>query len=411
MYSCKCVYFIMVVSLFCTAFAFSIRISAPHGVNLFGDIPVSNNEFAQRMDSESRKRLETLVVDYMAMTQVTAASIAVARDGQVLYANGFGRASVEDNENAAIRHKFRVASVSKTVCLVTILKLIETGRLSLDDFVFSEKLLGKMLYRNFTDVTERLAKVTVRQLLHHSGGFWMGYIQEYPEMSNIEYLNWALVANGSLQQEPGTVHIYSDFGFFLLGRVVEVVTSTPYVEFVYEHVFGPMGVKGAFIAGPHREDRQTDEVVYYSRVPPPTLPYTCAPNMRRWDALGAWAFVPLDLLHFLNTLETFLSPASRALMLTPNPIFPRRGLCWMVESRTPGEIEYFHRGWMPGTGAHVQRFEAEGHVYTYALAMSDEFQYNQTHYVDTLWLPIRTLLREAKFVEQSASGVGINLYI
>ena len=89
----------------------------------------------------------------------------------------------------------------------------------------------------------------------------MGYIQEYPEMPNTEYLNWALVANGSLQQEPGTVHIYSDFGFFLLGRVVEVVTSTQYINFVRSEVFGPMGVQGAFIAGPRREERQPNEVV------------------------------------------------------------------------------------------------------------------------------------------------------
>ena len=70
----------------------------------------------------------------------------------------------------------------------------------------------------------------MRHLLHHSGGFLMGYIQEYPEMSNTEYLNWALVADGSLrvQQDPGTVHIYSDFGFFLLGRVVKVVAGTQY---------------------------------------------------------------------------------------------------------------------------------------------------------------------------------------
>ena len=94
----------------------------------------------------------------MAKTQVTGASLAVARDGQVLYANGFGWANVEENEKSAIRHKFRVASVIKTVCLITILKLIEADRLSMDDLVFSEKLLRKLLYRNFT-VNARLAKV------------------------------------------------------------------------------------------------------------------------------------------------------------------------------------------------------------------------------------------------------------
>ena len=129
-------------------------------IRVFGDIPISDNEFAQRMDAGSRKKLENLIVDYMAKTQVTGASIAVARDREVLYANGFGWASVEEDEKTAIWHKFRVASVSKTVCLVAILKLIEADRLSLDDFVFGEKLLGKLLYRNFT-VNARLAKVII----------------------------------------------------------------------------------------------------------------------------------------------------------------------------------------------------------------------------------------------------------
>ena len=63
-------------------------------LRVFGDIPISINEFAQRMNGDFRKKLENILVNYMAKTQVSGVSLTLARGGQVLYTNGFDWANV-----------------------------------------------------------------------------------------------------------------------------------------------------------------------------------------------------------------------------------------------------------------------------------------------------------------------------
>ena len=147
------------------------------------------------------------------------AALAVARDGKVLYANGFGWA---DDKNAThYRNKFRIPSVSKSITLTCVLRLVENGSLDLDEKVFSDRLLGRFLHSNFTDTTGRVHKVTVYHLLTHSNGFPESDIQEFQEMLNAEYLSWAVEAYAPLQLEPDTKYVYCNFGFFLLRRIVE----------------------------------------------------------------------------------------------------------------------------------------------------------------------------------------------
>ena len=141
------------------------------------DYPVSDNEFAWRIDSELRQKLERMVVNYLGEAFVPGATLAVARYGKVLYANGFGGA---DDENAThYRNKFRIARVSKPITLTCVLRLVENGSLDLDEKVFSDRFLGRFLHPNFTDTTGRVHKVTVRHLLSHSSGFPESDIQEF----------------------------------------------------------------------------------------------------------------------------------------------------------------------------------------------------------------------------------------
>ena len=246
------------------------------------DYPVSDNEFARRIDSESRKKLERMVVKYLEDASMPGAALAVERDGEVLYANGFGWA---DEENAThYRNKFRIASVSKPITLFCFLSWIEDGWLGLEEKVFSDSLLGRFLSPNFTDTTGRVHKVTVRHLLTHSSGFPEGDIQEHQEMSNAEYLRWAVEAFAPLQIEPDTRYIYCNFGFFLLGRIVEVLTARPYADFIQQSVFYLMEVKGAIISGNLPGDRAPDEVVYYGYNTSNMAPYTL--NLQRLDSAG-----------------------------------------------------------------------------------------------------------------------------
>ena len=326
--------------------------------------PVSENEYARNIDFDSRTKIETIVVNYTKSNDIPGASIAIAQDGKVTYANGFGWANLEKDEKTHYQNIFRVASVSKPITLVGILHLIENDKLELDELVFSQKLLGRILSPNITNTTgmmSKLSKVTVRHLLHHSGGFWWGLIQEHQHLSNTEYLNWALQEYGSEQLEPGTKYTYSNFGFFLLGRVIEAASGMLYEEYIKSSVLGPMGVRGAIIAGNTLADRAPDEVVYYSWDTLNIAPYIF--NMKRKAASGGWALSTFELLRFMNALHSFLKPASTAAMIASNPVNNQTGLCWNVNDRRESNIEYWHGGDLPGTFAHTHHWASGGHVY------------------------------------------------
>lgn len=149
-------------------------------MNAFHDYPVSENEYFLKIDSESRRKIEQIMVKYAGRSGIPGASLAVARDGEILYANGFGWDNLETEEKTHYRSIFRVGHVSKAITLAGILHLVDDGALSLEDFVFGEKLLGKIIHFNFTNTNLILIlkSLTVRHLLDHSSGFSVKWLSE-----------------------------------------------------------------------------------------------------------------------------------------------------------------------------------------------------------------------------------------
>ncbi len=126
--------------------------------------------------------------------------------------------------------------------------------------MFSGRLLGAILRPNLTDEIEKLKNVTIRHLLQHSGGFWQDDAQDLQLLTNTEYLNWALETYGPDMNEPATSYLYSNFGFFLLGRVIERITGLEYEDYIQRYVFAPMNITGAFIGGSLPDERRPLEV-------------------------------------------------------------------------------------------------------------------------------------------------------
>lgn len=246
--------------------------------------------------------------------------------------------------------------------------------------------------------------MTVRHLLHHSGGFRWGLIQQHPDLSNAEYMNWAIKEYGEDQGEPGTSYMYSNFGFFLLGRVIEAASGMPYEKYINSSVLHPMGVRGAIIAGNTLDDRAPDEVVYYSWDPLDMAPYIF--NMHRKAASGGWALSTFDVLHFLNSLHTFLKSETIRDMISPNPVNNRTGLCWNVDDRHESKLSYWHRGDLPGTFAHAHHWESGGHVYTYAFAMNRDYYLLQPKdYDDFVFEPLKKIIEESYVMSGTSGGM------
>ena len=171
-----------------------------------------------------------------------AASVAVMRDGVLEHAAAFGRRSGE--EPVAPDHRFRVASISKTITAIAVLQLVEAGVVALD-----EPVGGRVAARlGVGQPTARVADLTVRHLLTHRSGFG-----QYENLFFAEQVDScdaaATVGVTGPIGEPGTGFRYSNLNFCLLGIVVEVLTGRPYHEVVEEQLLAPLGITGMRLAG------------------------------------------------------------------------------------------------------------------------------------------------------------------
>src|SRR5262249_15204864 len=143
-----------------------------------------------------------------------------------------------------------------------------------------------------------------------------------------ELIAWTL-ANRPLAVAPGSVFNYSNFGYCLLGRVIEKISGQPYDAYVRDSVLARCGITGMRIAGSTRAERANGEAVYYHATHDPY-----GTNMPRIDSSGGWMASAPDLVRFatrvdgLSQVPIILEPATVALMTTPSPVHPRYARGW-----------------------------------------------------------------------------------
>lgn len=174
---------------------------------------------------------------------------AVVRDGRPIYARGFGLADLSHRVPIGPDTVFEIASISKQFTAVAVLLLEADGKLRLDDSVQQHlPELGMLIAQ----------PVTLRQLLHHTGGL-VGY-QELMELAGVAYEDVVRPADvlrtiailPALHSPPGTRHSYSDTGYFLLAQVVARLGGGSLDAFLQKRVFGPLGMSSSYVYNDHR---------------------------------------------------------------------------------------------------------------------------------------------------------------
>jgi CubicO group peptidase (beta-lactamase class C family) len=304
---------------------------------------------SQPVPTESQlARMGEIANRFMIKYKVPGLSVAIARHGQFVYRKGFGLADVASGEKVTPDHLFRIASVSKPITSVAIFTLIEKGRLKLRDRVFGrDAVLGTDFGKSYS---ERVQKITLEDLLTHTCGGWdmaaNDPMFENPGMNSHALIRWTL-QNQPLQYDPGTHYVYSNFGYCILGRVIEKVGGQTYAEFVEQNVLAKCGVSDMRIAGNTLLDTAPREVVYYGQNG--ESPYDM--NVRRMDAHGGWIATPSDLVNFAMRVDGFsytpniLEPATIDTMTTPTSLNPDYAKGWMVNTLN----NWWHNGTLPGT--------------------------------------------------------------
>lgn len=271
--------------------------------------------------------IDTQITNFMAQYNVPGASIAVTKNGRLVYTKGYGMADAEAVEAVDTASLFRIASLSKFITAIGIMKLVEDDELELTDKVFGEgglldTTLGTRPYPAYVE------DITVEQLLRHEGGGW-GNSSSDPAFAqstlNLDQLiGWA-IDNRPLAHAPGTYTDYSNLGFMILGRIIEKVSGQSYVDFIQEHVLTQAGVTNMEIGASTLAGRKPNEVKYYGQSG--QNPYGYNSNaFSRLRAAGSWIASAIDIMRIMvhvdgfSTVPDILEPATITTMSTPSTI-------------------------------------------------------------------------------------------
>jgi CubicO group peptidase (beta-lactamase class C family) len=191
--------------------------------------------------------MSSLARAFMQQYDVPGLSVAVGRAGTLVYEDAFGFADLEKREAVSPMHLFRIASVSKPITSVAIFSLIEEGRIRLTDRIFGPDAITGSDYEMppYRLDRPRVDDITVEHLLTHTAGAWRNSADDPMfmnlEMNHSQLIQWTL-RNRPLDHSPGQNIAYSNFGYCVLGRVIEKVTGQPYAAYVRNSVLKRCGI-------------------------------------------------------------------------------------------------------------------------------------------------------------------------
>lgn len=241
--------------------------------------------------------IPALVAGFARDYDVPALALAVSRRGRLVHTCGHGMTDPAGGRPVSAQHTlFRIASISKPITSAAIMRLAAEGLLTLDDPVFGPggHLTGLL---DGPPADPRAAGITVRHLLRHACGGWAGDRRDpmftRPDLSAAQLVDTVL-RERRLDHDPGTHYAYSNFGYCILGRLIEKITGTTYEEHLRASLLADCGITGMYLAADGYQGRRPEEVTYHDRdgYDPYDLP------VRRMDAHGGWLASAVDLLRF-----------------------------------------------------------------------------------------------------------------
>ncbi len=339
---------------------------------------------------------DQLMIRLITKWQIPGGAIGVARDGRLVLARAYGQANRDARQPVLPDALFRIASLSKSLTSAAILTLVEQGRLDLDAKAF--RLLDlRPASGGITD--PRMRDITVRDLLDHTGG-WdrdaspLGDPMFPPTSEKAAQTLRAsrpascetiarFMLNQRLNFAPGTSYSYSNFGYCVLGLIIEKTTRQSYEDYVKSVVLAPLGITRMRLGHTRLSQSAPGEVRYYlypgapaalPSVFPDITNAVAAPyggfHLEAMAANGGWIASTPDLLRFLTSLEgrraptVFRSRDTLDLMTARPPVPYWSGkqyyyaFGWLVRPTSAG-ANWWHNGSLPGTATYLVR-AAEG---------------------------------------------------
>lgn len=290
-----------------------------------------------------KKSVETgqsLIKDLMTKEAIPGFSVAVMKDGQFVWSEGFGYADLETHIPVTPQTRFRIGSLSKLLTAAAVAKLYEQGSLDLDAPV--QKYVASFPKKEF--------EITPRQLLGHLTGIRHYKSGEAISATRYESVSDALkiFQDDDLLYQPETKYQYSSWGYVLLSAAVEGASKKDFLDLMSEQVFSPLKMTNTF------PDDNKKIVEYRSRFYGKTADNkwnneVYADTSDRWAA-GGFVSNAEDLVVFASEMmkNGYLKPETRSLIFTSQKLKDGKetgvGFAWRIGKDSKGRTIYHHGG-------------------------------------------------------------------
>jgi len=343
-------------------FTMDVEAEAPHKITRFdlNAIPRPVEFPVERMSQSELLAALREKLDKDSAADKFAGAVIVAKDGKVIFKGAYGMADREKKIPNTPETRFRIGSMNKMFTATSILQLVQAGKMSLSD------PMGKYItdYPN----KEVASKVTIQQLLTHTGGtgdiFGPEFDTHRKELRTLQdYVT--LYGKRGLEFEPGSRWEYSNYGFLLLGMVVERVSGKSYYDYVNENIYGPAGMSAS--GSLTEEQTVANRSIGYTysgggglQPNTDTLPY------RGTSAGGGYSTVE-DLLKFAIAVTNHkVLDAKNTELLTTGKVNTARGVKYafgFMDDDTDATMRHFgHGGGAPGMNGDLEIYPQSGYV-------------------------------------------------
>jgi len=295
----------------------------------------SNTGESSSVSNTSLEDITTGFKQLMTIYRIPGAQVAITRNNKIVYLESFGNADIDAEIAVDNNSLFRIGSISKPITLTAISKIIADGELSLDDRVFGpSSILGTTFGVLPYDSEEE--SITIEHLIEHTAGFTNSPIDIMFDDNTLTHaeLIAKVLDERSLASFPGSAYEFSNFGYSLLGRVIEKITGKSYETYVKESILAPMEISKMTIGLNAKSESIEQEVTYYTNFSYPYIdPYSF--NINRMDSHGGWIASAKELALFAMKSDNEAS--------IPDFLDPKDKLSYLKRE------SWNHNGYLPGS--------------------------------------------------------------
>ncbi len=304
-------------------------------------------------DRPSAAELNSKIEEYMAARvgrDQFSGTILLARNGQILFCRGYGMANLEHDIPCTATTKFRLGSITKQFTAMAILILQERGKISVND----------KIKKYLSDAPKAWDDITIRHLLSHTSG--IPNYTSFPDFLKTLRIQIALddliakFKDKPLEFKPGEKFKYSNSGYIVLGKIIQVASGRNYATFMKEAIFDPLEM--------HDTGYDSAALILKNRASGYTRLLGLAPansayiDMSIPHAAGALYSTVLDLLKWDRALDSEKLVPSKSIEAMFISVKDGYGFGWSIDAKFD-QPRHVHGGGIPGFVTVIQRFPAE----------------------------------------------------